>query len=329
MVWIKNSTGDRIGLWPITGRWRSVEYPEARTGAVTHMGNLGCKYCPPHLSSMCFSCELSASQPHSYLVSWSTTSKASMRTLSSCSRVRGRMLVWNIQSLRRIRCSCSTLWLLTTCRWPTRKRSKSANGSCSPRQRYCTQRLIKSSCTTRYSLIPTIPWENCSPNCRALLTSVFVLQSHLLGRAYFCLLEGEKTDQADAQFNFVLGQVRAFWHIGKITRFWPLTSWIEIVKSLEWAWTVIFSQLIFIVYCMAVLNHVNWFPLFTVPKQHPIAVGQGLHSIHQEGLPWITDVLQEGAEDQSKVPGLCQTRHGTLLPQTRQIGESQVSWSRW
>lgn len=33
-------------------------------------------------------------------------------------------------------------------------------------------------------------------------------QSHLLGRAYFCLLEGDKMDQADAQFNFVLGQVR-------------------------------------------------------------------------------------------------------------------------
>ncbi|CAM1324980.1 CTR9 (predicted), partial [Pycnogonum litorale] len=31
-------------------------------------------------------------------------------------------------------------------------------------------------------------------------------QNHLLGRAVFCLLEGEKTDQADAQFNFVLGQ---------------------------------------------------------------------------------------------------------------------------
>lgn len=32
-------------------------------------------------------------------------------------------------------------------------------------------------------------------------------QNHLLGRAYFCLLEGDKLDQADAQFNFVLGQV--------------------------------------------------------------------------------------------------------------------------
>ncbi|KAK3762672.1 hypothetical protein RRG08_059019 [Elysia crispata] len=29
-------------------------------------------------------------------------------------------------------------------------------------------------------------------------------QNHLLGRAYFCLLEGDKMDQADAQFNFVL-----------------------------------------------------------------------------------------------------------------------------
>lgn len=31
-------------------------------------------------------------------------------------------------------------------------------------------------------------------------------QNHLLGRAYFCLLEGDKMDQADAQFNFVLAQ---------------------------------------------------------------------------------------------------------------------------
>ena len=31
-------------------------------------------------------------------------------------------------------------------------------------------------------------------------------QSHLLGRAYLCLLEGDKLEQADAQFNFVLNQ---------------------------------------------------------------------------------------------------------------------------
>ncbi|XP_015748748.1 PREDICTED: RNA polymerase-associated protein CTR9 homolog [Acropora digitifera] len=31
-------------------------------------------------------------------------------------------------------------------------------------------------------------------------------QDHLLGRAYFCLLEGDKMEQADAQFNFVLAQ---------------------------------------------------------------------------------------------------------------------------
>ncbi len=30
---------------------------------------------------------------------------------------------------------------------------------------------------------------------------------HLLGRAYLCLLEGDKMDQAEAQFNFVLNQV--------------------------------------------------------------------------------------------------------------------------
>nr|CAD7595522.1 unnamed protein product [Timema genevievae] len=32
-------------------------------------------------------------------------------------------------------------------------------------------------------------------------------QNHLLGRAYFCLLEGDKMEQADAQFNFVLNQL--------------------------------------------------------------------------------------------------------------------------
>uniref|UniRef100_A0A1A9V7Q9 Uncharacterized protein n=1 Tax=Glossina austeni TaxID=7395 RepID=A0A1A9V7Q9_GLOAU len=31
-------------------------------------------------------------------------------------------------------------------------------------------------------------------------------QNHLLGGAYFCLLEGDKMEQADAQFNFVLNQ---------------------------------------------------------------------------------------------------------------------------
>jgi len=31
-------------------------------------------------------------------------------------------------------------------------------------------------------------------------------QWHLLGRAYFCFLEGDKMEQADAQFNFVLNQ---------------------------------------------------------------------------------------------------------------------------
>ncbi|XP_043596134.1 RNA polymerase-associated protein CTR9 homolog [Bombus pyrosoma] len=31
-------------------------------------------------------------------------------------------------------------------------------------------------------------------------------QNHILGKAYFCLLEGDKMDRADAQFNFVLNQ---------------------------------------------------------------------------------------------------------------------------
>ena len=34
----------------------------------------------------------------------------------------------------------------------------------------------------------------------------FLQQNHLLGRACFCLLEGDKMDQADAQFNFVMNQ---------------------------------------------------------------------------------------------------------------------------
>ncbi|XP_034519665.1 RNA polymerase-associated protein CTR9 homolog [Ailuropoda melanoleuca] len=32
------------------------------------------------------------------------------------------------------------------------------------------------------------------------------LANHLLGRACFCLLEGDKMDQADARFHFVLNQ---------------------------------------------------------------------------------------------------------------------------
>lgn len=36
--------------------------------------------------------------------------------------------------------------------------------------------------------------------------------NHLLGRAYFCLLEGDKMDQADAQFSFVLQQVNILCH---------------------------------------------------------------------------------------------------------------------
>lgn len=35
---------------------------------------------------------------------------------------------------------------------------------------------------------------------------LYFFQNHLLGRAYFCLLEGDKMEQADAQFNFVLNQ---------------------------------------------------------------------------------------------------------------------------
>lgn len=41
---------------------------------------------------------------------------------------------------------------------------------------------------------------------RTVLIFNYSLQNHLLGRAYFCLLEGDKMEQADAQFNFVLNQ---------------------------------------------------------------------------------------------------------------------------
>lgn len=41
---------------------------------------------------------------------------------------------------------------------------------------------------------------------RKALRCYIVLQNHLLGRACFCLLEGDKMDQADAQFHFVLNQ---------------------------------------------------------------------------------------------------------------------------
>ena len=37
--------------------------------------------------------------------------------------------------------------------------------------------------------------------------------NHLLGRAYFCLLEGDKMDQADAQFSFVLQQVCVYEYV--------------------------------------------------------------------------------------------------------------------
>lgn len=39
-----------------------------------------------------------------------------------------------------------------------------------------------------------------------VISGCFVFQNHLLGRACFCLLEGDKMDQADAQFHFVLNQ---------------------------------------------------------------------------------------------------------------------------
>lgn len=50
-------------------------------------------------------------------------------------------------------------------------------------------------------------------------------QNHLLGRAYFCLLEGDKMDQADAQFNFVLGQVIILYFHSRHYFRLPVTMW--------------------------------------------------------------------------------------------------------
>uniref|UniRef100_A0A915NCG6 RNA polymerase-associated protein CTR9 n=1 Tax=Meloidogyne javanica TaxID=6303 RepID=A0A915NCG6_MELJA len=41
-----------------------------------------------------------------------------------------------------------------------------------------------------------------------MLAAHYVLMNHLLGRAYFCLLEGNKVEQADAQFSFVMNQAQ-------------------------------------------------------------------------------------------------------------------------
>ena len=58
-----------------------------------------------------------------------------------------------------------------------------------------------------------IMYDQVCSSIPALLSSVSDMsrlhslpQNHLLGRAYFCLLEGDKMDQADAHFNFVLNQ---------------------------------------------------------------------------------------------------------------------------
>jgi len=43
--------------------------------------------------------------------------------------------------------------------------------------------------------------------------------NHILGRAYFCLLEGDKMDQAEVQFNYVLEQVRDY------VIYWDHVTW--------------------------------------------------------------------------------------------------------
>ena len=44
---------------------------------------------------------------------------------------------------------------------------------------------------------------------------------HLLGRAFFCLYEGDKMEQANAQFDFVLNQVSQINHqLAAMASFW-------------------------------------------------------------------------------------------------------------
>lgn len=72
-------------------------------------------------------------------------------------------------------------------------------------------------------------------------------QNNLLGRAYFCLLEGDKMDQADAQFNFVLAQVR-YGHI--INIFYTYCNIGRVVR-------------------LEIHTNVIIFSFFLVNKQHP------------------------------------------------------------
>lgn len=46
----------------------------------------------------------------------------------------------------------------------------------------------------------------CKNNMHLNIMCCCLNQNHLLGRACFCLLEGDKMEQADAQFHFVLNQ---------------------------------------------------------------------------------------------------------------------------
>nr|CAD7428935.1 unnamed protein product [Timema monikensis] len=62
--------------------------------------------------------------------------------------------------------------------------------------------LTRSSCTTSRQDHHVRPGEFTTTD-----KIIMYDQNHLLGRAYFCLLEGDKMEQADAQFNFVLNQL--------------------------------------------------------------------------------------------------------------------------
>ena len=69
------------------------------------------------------------------------------------------------------------------------------------------------------SSIPPLIWNSVMFSIMLMDQTCFeYFQNHLLGRAYFCLLEGDKMDQADAQFNFVLGQVSKIYPIYSFIR---------------------------------------------------------------------------------------------------------------
>ena len=63
------------------------------------------------------------------------------------------------------------------------------------------------------SLFPSLPPSQATFLYTTADKIIMYDTNHLLGRAYFCLLEGDKMDQADAQFSFVLQQVTPYCHM--------------------------------------------------------------------------------------------------------------------